>query len=82
MFFTPLLPDDYLELIDPMWSSREVRGRIESIAHEMADAVTVTIRPAGRWGELLRGGGADRSASAPAPSEPVWLRQPTRRSTG
>ena len=31
VFFTPLLPDDYLELIDPLWSSRELRGRIEAI---------------------------------------------------
>jgi stearoyl-CoA 9-desaturase NADPH oxidoreductase len=61
VFFTPLLPDDYLELIDPLWSSREVRGRIESIAHEMADAVTVTIRPGWVWeghrpGQYLRVG--------------------------
>ena len=27
--FTPLLPDDYLELINPLWSTRELRGRIE-----------------------------------------------------
>jgi stearoyl-CoA 9-desaturase NADPH oxidoreductase len=61
VFFTPLLPDDYLELIDPLWSSREVRGRIESIAHETADAVTVTIRPGWVWeghrpGQYLRVG--------------------------
>lgn len=28
---SPLLPDDYLELINPLWSTRELRGRIESI---------------------------------------------------
>ena len=27
--FTPLLPDDYLELINPLWSTQELRGRIE-----------------------------------------------------
>ena len=26
---TPLLPSDYLELINPLWSTRELRGRIE-----------------------------------------------------
>ena len=26
--FTPLLPDDYLELINPLWSTRELRGRV------------------------------------------------------
>ena len=29
--FSPLLPDDYLELINPLWSTRELRGRIERI---------------------------------------------------
>jgi stearoyl-CoA 9-desaturase NADPH oxidoreductase len=61
VFFTPLLPDDYLELIDPLWSSREQRGRIESITHETADTVTVTIRPGWVWdgyqpGQYLRVG--------------------------
>ena len=61
VFFTPLLPDDYLELIDPLWSSRELRGRIESISRETADAVTVTIRPGWVWeghepGQYLRVG--------------------------
>lgn len=57
--FTPLLPDDYLELIDPLWSTRELRGRIERIEQETADAVTVLIRPGHQWpghrpGQYLR----------------------------
>jgi ferredoxin-NADP reductase len=47
--FSPLLPDDYLELINPLWSTRELRGRIERIEPETADAVTVTIRPGYEW---------------------------------
>jgi ferredoxin-NADP reductase len=47
--FTPLLPDDYLELINPLWSTRELRGRIERIQHETADAVTVFIKPGWEW---------------------------------
>ncbi|MGZ4202522.1 MAG: ferredoxin reductase [Thermoleophilaceae bacterium] len=47
--FTPLLPDDYLELINPLWSTRELRGRIERIARETGDAVTIVIRPGHRW---------------------------------
>ena len=43
--FTPLLPDDYLELINPLWSTQELRGRIERIERETADAVTVVIKP-------------------------------------
>jgi stearoyl-CoA 9-desaturase NADPH oxidoreductase len=57
--FSPLLPDDYLELINPLWSTRELRGRIERIDTETADAVTVLIRPGFEWtghrpGQYLR----------------------------
>jgi ferredoxin-NADP reductase/ferredoxin len=47
---SPLLIDDYLELINPLWSTRELRGRIESIDHETPDAATVLIKPGYRWG--------------------------------
>jgi ferredoxin-NADP reductase len=58
-FFTPLLPDDYLELINPLWSTQELRGRIERIEQETPDAVTVVIRPGWEWpghmpGQYLR----------------------------
>ena len=57
--FTPLLPDDYLELINPLWSTRELRGRIERIEPETAEAATVLIRPGYEWqgheaGQYLR----------------------------
>jgi ferredoxin-NADP reductase len=48
--FSPLLPDDYLELIDPLLSTRELRGRIERIEPETAEAATVLIRPGYEWG--------------------------------
>jgi ferredoxin-NADP reductase len=48
-FTSPLRPDDYLELINPLWSTRELRGRIERIKPETPDAVTVFIRPGFRW---------------------------------
>jgi stearoyl-CoA 9-desaturase NADPH oxidoreductase len=56
---SPLLPDDYLELINPLWSTRELRGRIEEIRAETADAATVLIKPGYRWsghvpGQYLR----------------------------
>src|SRR4051794_27952306 len=47
--FSPLLPDDYLELINPLWSTRELRGRIERIDREAGDAVTIVIRPGHEW---------------------------------
>jgi ferredoxin-NADP reductase len=49
-FFSPLLPDDYLELINPLWSTRELRGRIERIHPEADGAVTVVIKPGHKWG--------------------------------
>src|SRR3954454_12749561 len=48
-FTSPLLPDDYLELINPLWSTRELRGRVEELYHEAGDAVTVLIRPGHAW---------------------------------
>ncbi len=43
---TPLLPDDYLALMDPRWSTRELTGTIVEIRPEAPDAATVVIRPA------------------------------------
>jgi ferredoxin-NADP reductase len=59
--FTPLLPDDYLELINPLWSTRELRGRVEEIHRETGNAVTIYIRPGHDWeghepGQYLRVG--------------------------
>src|SRR5436305_3873001 len=56
---SPLLPDDYLELVNPLWSTRELRGRVESIDAETPDAATVTIKPGYEWeghkpGQYLR----------------------------
>ncbi|HEY7633339.1 MAG TPA: ferredoxin reductase [Thermoleophilaceae bacterium] len=60
-FTTPLLPDDYLEMINPLWSTRELRGRVERITRETEDAVTVEVRPGYEWtghqpGQYLRVG--------------------------
>ena len=59
--FSPLLPDDYLELINPLWSTRELRGRIERVEPETANAVTIVIKPGFEWeghepGQYLRVG--------------------------
>src|SRR5271157_610679 len=58
-FTSPLLPDDYLELVNPLWSTRELRGRIERIEPASSDAVTVLIKPGWEWpghrpGQYLR----------------------------
>src|SRR5579862_1745190 len=48
-FSTPLLPDDYLELVNPLWSTRELRGRIQEVKHEAGHAATILIKPGYRW---------------------------------
>ena len=58
-FTSPLLPDDYLEMVNPLWSTRELRGRVERIERETDEAVTVLIKPGWEWpghqpGQYLR----------------------------
>jgi ferredoxin-NADP reductase len=45
---TPLLPDDYLHLANPLWSARELRGRIVEVRRETEDSATLVIKPG--WG--------------------------------
>jgi stearoyl-CoA 9-desaturase NADPH oxidoreductase len=46
---TPLLPSDYLDLIDPLRSGADLRGRIEAVLPETRDAATLVIRPGRGW---------------------------------
>ena len=46
---TPLLPADYLDLIDPLRSRTDLRGRIVEVRPETRDAVTLVIRPGRTW---------------------------------
>ncbi|WP_312030108.1 ferredoxin reductase [Actinomycetospora sp. TBRC 11914] len=48
-FTTPLLPDDYLTLVNPLWSARELRGRIVSVTPEAEDAATLVVEPGWGW---------------------------------
>jgi stearoyl-CoA 9-desaturase NADPH oxidoreductase len=45
---TPLLPDDYLHLANPLWSARELRGRVVEVRRETEDSATLVIKPG--WG--------------------------------
>jgi ferredoxin-NADP reductase len=45
---TPLLPDDYLKLANPLWSARELRGRVIEVRQETVDSATLVIKPG--WG--------------------------------
>jgi stearoyl-CoA 9-desaturase NADPH oxidoreductase len=46
---TPLVPADYLDIIDPLRSSANLRGRIVAIHPETRDAATVVIKPGRGW---------------------------------
>lgn len=56
---TPLLPSDYLDVLNPMLSGAQLRGRIVAITPENRDASTVVIKPGRGWrghipGQYLR----------------------------
>ncbi|HEV7725829.1 MAG TPA: ferredoxin reductase [Modestobacter sp.] len=46
---TPLLPTDYLDLVAPLRSGADLRGRIEAVLPETRDAATLVIRPGRGW---------------------------------
>src|SRR6478735_4208585 len=57
---TPLLPDDYLKLLNPLWTARELRGEIVDVRHGHDQAGVGILcrlparpvrrhRPARRW---------------------------------
>ena len=47
--FKPLRPDDYLEMINPLWTTKELRGKVERIEPQGSEAVSVLIRPSYEW---------------------------------
>src|SRR4051794_22660619 len=46
---TPLLPDDFLGQLNPLWSAREPCGRVEAVVAETRDCVTLWLRPSRGW---------------------------------
>ena len=56
---TPLVPDDYLALMNPAWSARELTGTIVRVRPETEEAATIVVRPSFAWpghrpGQYLR----------------------------
>ncbi|MGH8862862.1 MAG: ferredoxin reductase [Jatrophihabitantaceae bacterium] len=56
---SPLRPDDYLALINPRWSTRELTGTVVRVRPETDDAATIVIKPDFAWpthtcGQYLR----------------------------
>jgi ferredoxin-NADP reductase len=46
---TPLLPDDYLHMVNPLWTAREIRGKVVQVVPETDDAATLVIKPGWGW---------------------------------
>lgn len=46
---TPMDPDDYLELVNPLWSRHEIRARVDEVVRESSEAVTLRLTPNGLW---------------------------------
>jgi ferredoxin-NADP reductase len=42
---TPHGVDRYVEMIDPLWSSTEIRAEVTEVERKTADSVTLTLRP-------------------------------------
>ncbi len=46
---TPLVPADYVDLIDPLRSGAALRGRVMAVHPETRDAATLVIKPGRGW---------------------------------
>ena len=54
----PLLPEDFLGAVNPLWSARRLRGVVEDVRREARGAVSITVRvpkhfPAHRAGQYV-----------------------------
>ena len=46
---TPLVPSDYVDLLDPLRSGTDLRARVVGLEVETRDAVTLVLRPGRGW---------------------------------
>lgn len=46
---TPLAPEDFLSLFNPVFSSRQLRGIVTKVVPETADSVTIYFHPGRGW---------------------------------
>ena len=52
---TPLVPEDYLDLLTPLKSGSDLRGRIVAVEPETPDAATIVIKPGRGWRQHVPG---------------------------
>ena len=51
---SPLAPEDFLSLVNPLASTRQLRGLVTRVVPETADSATIHFRPGKGWNALLR----------------------------
>ncbi|WP_243719821.1 ferredoxin reductase [Actinomadura sp. KC06] len=49
------MPEDYLGMVNPLWSTAELRGRVEAVRHEAPGVATLVIKPGRAWRGHLPG---------------------------
>lgn len=49
LFATPLTAAHYVELVNPLWSSRKLQARVVAVHDETPDARTIVLRPGRNW---------------------------------
>ncbi|MGZ6733848.1 MAG: ferredoxin reductase [Nocardioides sp.] len=52
---TPHGVDRYVEMVDPLWSRREIRAEVTDVERKTADSVTLTLRPNTNWAGFKAG---------------------------
>lgn len=84
---TPLVPADYVDLLDPLRSRARLRARVVEVRPETADAVTLVLKPGRGWaghvpGQYVRVGvdvdGVRRWRAYSVTSPPDPTRRPGR----
>lgn len=68
---TPLLPDDYLGLVNPLWSTRAGRGTLPDVvlAHSAPPRTSFSARNCARWQTVSRPSAC--MSTTPGPAEPT-----------
>ncbi len=46
---TPFIPDDFISLVNPLWTVQTLHARVEAIVAETVDSATITLQPGVRW---------------------------------
>jgi len=49
LYATPLTAAHYVELVNPLWSSRRLQARVVDVSDETSDSRTLTLKPGRNW---------------------------------